>query len=513
MYGNPPTRITPPTPRRIRPIGALGLAAAGLLTAALAVVPAAPSSAATADCSTMTTPLYYEINSHSGASLLTVSSAEAASAASQYGYKASTVAPFTVSKVPGDGLAGVHRMFKRGDFVYAFSAGDIADLEQHGYADQGIRFYVATASSTSCHLSAQRFTKNGTHQVSAPTLSAATLTANHWVAETAVFYTAGSGSTSAPGAGSGGSAVPPTYTTPPLTGSGASDTDGVFTVAVLPDTQLEVGKDTRFADRNRWLVANRKSLDLRYATQVGDLVNWDTPTHDQYVHASEAMSVLEKAGVPWSPTIGNHDAAATCVGGAACPGTDVRIGLRNTTTFNSYFPLNRFRALKGSYESGKIDNTYSEFSAEGKTWMMLNLELWPRQGVIDWADQVVKAHPHDNVILVTHSYLSGTSQISQDKEYGSTTPQHLYDTLVSKNPNIKVVLSGHVGTYGARVDSRSGNPVTSFLQCFHDNHDNPTRLLTINTKTGTIRGQVYYQKSNRWLTAADKTYSGMKWLN
>ena len=344
-------------------------------------------------------------------------------------------------------------------------------------------------------MSVQRFTKKGMHQVSAPTLSAATLTANKWVAESAVFYTASSWGTSvSSGSGSGSSPVSSGYTTPPLTSSGASDTDGVFTVAVLPDTQLEVGTDTRFADRNRWLVSHRKSLDLRFATQVGDLVNWDTPSHDQYVHASQAMSVFEQAGLPWSPTIGNHDAAATCVGGAACPGVDVRIGVRDTSTFNSYFPLERFRAVKGYYEAGKIDNTYSEFSAEGKTWMMLNLELWPRQGAIDWANQVVKAHPHDNVILVTHSYLTGSSAISTSKEYGSTTPKYLYDTLVSKNTNIKVVLSGHVGTYGSRVDSRAGNPVTSFLQCFHDNHDNPTRLLTINTKTGTIRGQVYYQK-------------------
>ena len=510
MHGHPRAGLKPTTTRRTPPIAGVGLVAAGLLTATLAAAPVLPASAATTDCTKMTTPLYYEINSHSGASLLTVSKAEAATAASKYGFKASTTAPFQVSRVPGDGLAGVHRMFSRGDFVYAYSASDIADFKQRGYADQGIRFYVATASSSSCSVRVQRFTRDGAHQVSAPTLSVATLTANKWVAESAVFYAASSWST--PTAG-GSSAQPTGYTTPPLTSSGASNTDGVFTLAVLPDTQLETGTDTRFADRNRWLVANRKKLDIRFATQVGDLVNWDTPNHDQYVHASQAMSVFEKAGLPWSPTVGNHDGAAVCAGGAACRGTDVRVGVRNTSTFNSFFPLNRFRAVQGHYESGKIDNTYSEFSAEGKTWMMLNLELWPRQGVIDWADQVVKAHPHDNVIVVTHSYLTSGSAISTSKEYGATSPQHLYDTLISKNTNIKVVLSGHVGSYGSRTDSRSGNPVTSFLQCFHDNHDNPTRLLTINTKTGSIRGQVYYQKSDRWLTAADKTYSGVKWVN
>lgn len=524
--GHPTTRSRSFEPTRRRSLTALSLLSGAGLVTTLAAGPALPAAAATGACAAMTTPLYYEINPSSHASLLTTSKSEAADASTRYGFKSVLNPAFLVSNKAGTGLAGVHRMFHRGDFVYAFDNSDIAALKAKGYADQGTRFYVATAADSSCSVTVQRYTLNGAHQVSAPTLSPATLTANRWVAEAPIFYaapsSAGSGGSGSGGSGSGGSGtpvtspggrLPSTYTTPPLTSSGASDTDGVFTVAVLPDTQLETGTDTRFADRNRWLVANRKRLDLRFATQVGDLVNWDTPNHDQYTVASKAMSVLEQAGLPWSPTVGNHDGAAVCPGGSACPGTDVRIGVRNTTTFNSFFPLDRFRAVRGYYESGKIDNTYSEFSAEGKTWMMLNLELWPRQGVIDWADEVVKAHPHDNVILVTHSYLTGSGAINTSKEYGATSPKYLYDTLISKNTNIKVVLSGHVGTYASRTDSRSGNPVTSFLQCFHDNHDNPTRLLTIDTKTGTIRGQVYYQKSNRYLSAADVTFSGMKWVN
>ena len=498
--------------RRPLPLVLTALLGAALVAGTLGALPAA---AATASCTEMTTPVYYQINARTGASLLTTWKGEADSASVKYGYTISHGAPFKVSMTPGSGLAGGHRTFKSGDFVFAQSSSDIAAMRQQGYADQGVRFYAATTGSSSCSVTVQRYTLNGKHQVSAPTLPAEVLIRNHWTAQSPTFYAAGTSTASTPKwtVGYTSTPAPSRYSTPPLTSSGASNTDGVFRIAVLPETQMEVGTDTRFADRNRWLVANRKKLDLRYATQVGDLVNWDTPSHDQYVHASQAMSVLEKAGVPWSPTIGNHDAAATCVGGAACPGTNVRIGVRNTSTFNHYFPTDRFRAVRGIYEAGKIDNSYSEFTAEGKTWMLLNLELWPRVGVVNWANWVVKTHPHDNVILETHSYLTSSSAISTGDDYGATSPKYLYDNLVSTNPNIKVVLSGHVGTYGSRVDSRSGNPVTSFLQCFHDNHDNPTRLVTINTKTGSVRGQVYYPKTNRWLPSADKTYTGLKWVN
>ena len=93
------------------------------------------------------------------------------------------------------------------------------------------------------------------------------------------------------------------------------------------------------------------------------------------------MRVLDDAGVPTAVAIGNHDTAVVAVGGSAVPGGNSRALLRDTRTFNRYFPPSRY-APEGVFEPGKVDNTYQLFSAGGRDWMILTLELWPRKEVV-----------------------------------------------------------------------------------------------------------------------------------
>lgn len=279
-----------------------------------------------------------------------------------------------------------------------------------------------------------------------------------------------------------------------------------FTLAVLPDTQQEVlGSDPRMRQRSEWLVAQRERLDLRFVTHVGDVVNWGWLVPAQYQVASEGMRPLERAGVPYSLSIGNHDTRAVgwdgrggygggayvqnpeCqrrLGAAACK-TDLLV--RGTQEFNGVFTAARFGAVAGAFEAGKVDNTYSTFSADGYDWLVLNLELWPRVAAVDWAKKVVAAHPDHNVVVTTHSYLNGGGGIDRSAGYGATSPRYLWENLVSRYPNIKLVLSGHVGKAALRVDrGRSGNKVVSMLQTFHANDANPVRLVRITPSAGSF---------------------------
>ena len=165
------------------------------------------------------------------------------------------------------------------------------------------------------------------------------------------------------------------------------------------------------------------------------------------------------------------------------------MAVRDTTAFNNAFTESLFTDLKGEYEAGKVDNSYSTFSAGGQNWMMLNLELWPRQGAIDWAKGVVASHANYNVIVATHSYLEPDGSISQSAGgYGATSPQHLFDTLIKVYSNVKIVLSGHVGGGASRVDTgTNGNKILSVLQCYHSRTTNPVRLLKISVSAGTVK--------------------------
>lgn len=288
-----------------------------------------------------------------------------------------------------------------------------------------------------------------------------------------------------------------------------------FTIAVVPDTQQETVRDTgRFEGRMQWLAENRGALNLRFVLHVGDMANWDTPDHDQFVRASAGLEILDKAQIPYAIALGNHDTAAVKEGGSAAPG-NTNTNLRITTTYNTYFPTTRFPRLGGTFQEGKMDNAFQTFEAGGLNWLVINLELWPRTEVVEWAKRVVQDHPRHNVIVVTHAYLTHRSTLQQNNGgYGDNSPQYVFDNLLKLYPNIRLVFSGHTGSHGYRTDQgANGNTIYQFLQCYHDNATNPTRLLEIDPDNGTMKSRVHCPS-----TGEDKgdgssfTVTGVQWV-
>ncbi|MDG4797482.1 metallophosphoesterase [Micromonospora sp. WMMD1082] len=286
--------------------------------------------------------------------------------------------------------------------------------------------------------------------------------------------------------------------------------DTTFTFAVVPDTQEEVltATDTRLRQRVDWLVAQRTALDLRFVTHSGDVVNYDTADHVQYARARAALRPLEAAGLPYTLAVGNHDTQA------AGPDGELRSPagqlLRDTTVFNRYFTAGRFGAVQGQFEAGKVDNAYATYSAGGVRWLVLTLELWPRRAAVAWAQAVVAAHPLHNVVIVTHHYLESDATIGQDAGYGSTSPQYLFDNLVTRYPNIRLVFSGHTGAAASRVDTGvHGNRIHSFLQTFHSRRTNPVRLVEVDTAANSLRTWIYAPHTAETFPEHDRTYTGI----
>lgn len=294
--------------------------------------------------------------------------------------------------------------------------------------------------------------------------------------------------------------------------------DVPFTVAVMPDTQDETlnSASQKFSNRTQWLAANRDKLNLKYVMHSGDVVNWGWLVPSQFDVAKAAVKELADAGIPYAMAIGNHDTAAvgwnnvagsTGYGGSAYmfnPECPTRLGasqcfshllVRNTDAFNDAFPLASIRNVGGAFEAGKVDNIWTSFTdgSSGTKWLVLTLELWPRKDVVAWAADVVASHPDFNVLVQTHSYLTSGGGIDQSNGgYGATSGQYLYDNLIKKYANIKLVFSGHVGTAAKRVDTGvNGNRIVSYLECFHSPRTNPVRLVTIDPATGTVSTRIY----------------------
>ncbi|HYN67488.1 MAG TPA: metallophosphoesterase [Ornithinibacter sp.] len=454
------------------------------------------ASAGTVDCASFRSEVTQLVKPSSAANLLTRSPDEAARAKAIYGFTEDRGVVARVAAVPGAGLTRVWRMYRSGDFVWATEGADADAFLAAGYRRHFVEFY-ASPTPQSCLRAVNRLERGGIHRVATGSQTAALVKAG-WVSRGTSFYAAVGKAPTAP-------ARPPVVPPPPVVQPppvirpqppGATDTK--FSVAVIPDTQDETSSTsgTRFSNRVGWLVANRADLDLRYAIQIGDLSSWGHVTPAQFEKASTEIKPLE-AVIPWSVAAGNHDTGAVCAGGSACPGAKASVTVRDLSTFNRYFPPSRFGNLRGTYEPNRSENSYATFSAGGKEWLVLTLELWARPEVVAWANGVVAANPSRNVIINTHAYLEADGSISASNGgYGSTSPRYLFDNLVKVHPNIKMVLSGHVGQAAVRTDTGvSGNKVVSFLQAFHSG-TNPVRLVEIDTAAGTVNSRVYAPQSN-----------------
>ncbi|WP_377642952.1 metallophosphoesterase [Oryzobacter terrae] len=457
-----------------------------------ALLGASTASAATADCKAFQSEARHLVRPTDAASLLTRSATEARSAMDVYGFTDDRGVIGRVATQSGVGLVPVWRLFRGGDFVWALDGADADRFAASGYARQRVDFYAGTTAQ-SCLTAVYRLTRGGVHRVAtrAQTLG---LSADGWVGDGSKFYIA-------PGPAPAAAPLPP-----------APGTDTTFSIALIPDTQNETSSSasTRFANRVSWLVANKAGLDLRYAIQIGDLSSWGHVAPAQFQKASTEIRPLE-AVVPWSVAAGNHDTAAVCAGGSACPGANTSVTVRDVSTFNRYFPPSRFPALGGTYEAGHSENSWSTFSAGGRKWLVLTLELWARPAVVTWAQGVVASHPDHNVIVNTHAYLNSDGTISTSNGgYGSTSPRFLYDNLVRRYPNVVMVASGHVGQAAVRTDTGdAGNRVVSFLQAFHST-TNPVRLVEINTAAGTVTSRVYAPEVNTSYPAYTTSTAGMR---
>src|SRR5690606_26067280 len=225
-----------------------------------------------------------------------------------------------------------------------------------------------------------------------------------------------------------------------------------LTLALCPDTQSEVtAKNDMFFSRFDWIIKKRDSLNIPMVLGVGDLVDFDNYNHWEV--ASKGFEVFDAYQMPYSIVLGNHDTEAVGVyTGSAAPG-NTNQNLRKTGKFNGYFPLHRFRNLRGTYEPGKADNAYYTFKVGDTNWLVITLEFCPRMGPINWAADLCKEFFDYNVIITTHYYLTPRGEIATTNAgYGDFSPGMIFTRVVKPNPNVRLVLSGHVMSSAWRVD-------------------------------------------------------------
>lgn len=288
-----------------------------------------------------------------------------------------------------------------------------------------------------------------------------------------------------------------------------------FSFVQVPDTQFyseNTGRNPSaggtgavigiFNAQTQWITDNRDTRNIAFVAHMGDMVQNGDSIQQEWINASGAMSIIENQattlrpyGVPWGGAPGNHDFGS---GG----------GTGTTTRWNEYFGTSRWSGRNyfgGNYGTDN-NNNYQLFSASGLDFIVINLayRTTADTAVHDWADALLKAYPNRRGIVTSH-WIINTGNPATFGGQG----QAIYDNL-KDNPNLFLLLCGHVHGEGRRTDVFSGHTVYSVLHDFQDASNGGNgflRIFTFSPANNLITTETWSPTLNRAATTADVSTS------
>lgn len=226
-----------------------------------------------------------------------------------------------------------------------------------------------------------------------------------------------------------------------------------FTVVLLPDTQLYSEKfPDNYVKQTLWIRQQLKADNIKFAIHLGDIVQ-NPGKENEWKNADRAMAVLDDV-VPYSMVPGNHD---------------MQVKTRDSSLYNKYFSPARYKEQKwyGGQMGDTNDNNYCFFEGGGMKFMVISLEFAPRDETLQWAAAVARRHSDHRVIVATHCYMRRTKRdtaCATSYKVEGNSGQQMWEKFVRKNPNVFLVVSGHVLGVGLQTSTNdAGGKVFEML--------------------------------------------------
>lgn len=225
-------------------------------------------------------------------------------------------------------------------------------------------------------------------------------------------------------------------------------TDYAYSFMVVGDTQkVNINDPDNFHFIYDYVADSIEEKNVKFVMGLGDIT--DTSSKEEWARATESIYQLD-GKVPYSMARGNkwHD-------------TEV--------TFEKAFPISKYAdQIAGSFE-GNMRNVYYTFEIGQVKYLVLVVDCSVTDEALNWADQVVAAHPDRNVIVTTHLYMRHTGQRISRNSYLSDSNNNgsdIWEKLVRKHENIVLLLCGHAPCdqiVTVQSEGDNGNTVTQML--------------------------------------------------
>ena len=209
-----------------------------------------------------------------------------------------------------------------------------------------------------------------------------------------------------------------------------------------------------------WVNANASARRIVALLCSGDFTNGGA---DAYW--ADVVSSWNTLTVPGIPCPGNHD----------YDGSD---WTSRTTKISTYLPTASMATLIAAYQAGVSSNTAHLITVNGRQWLVLALEFWPRDAVVVWALGILAANLGKPTIILTHEALTRTGVLSTPAYYsqsgtGINFGQDINAKLVVPYPQICLVFSGHDIPYTAKRLTITRDDGSKCSYCYRNTQDYP----------------------------------------
>ena len=283
------------------------------------------------------------------------------------------------------------------------------------------------------------------------------------------------------------------YGRPKATGASGEN----FTLVAIPDTQYYSETTSlypNFTNQMNWINSQKAALNIQFVSHMGDMIQNGDGATAEWQRASQAMAIIENAtsaamphGMPWGGGTGNHD------GGGS--------------SWNQYFGPSRWAGrtyFKGGISGSDATSNYQFFSASGMDFIVIHLKYNAGSTQINWADALLKANPTRRAIVTSHEIMSTGLQGSFSGA-GSAIFNGLND-----NPNLFLLLCGHIHGDGRRTDTVSGRNIETILTDYQseaNGGDSWLRYLTFVPAQNKVESYVIRTRDGATRTGATQRYS------